>query len=166
MFPPMRRARQALPPEECGDILRRGSCGVLALAGQDDYPYALPISYVWDGGDRLYFHCARTGHKLDAIARNPRASFCVVGQDIVAPLEYTTHYRSVIAFGRMTLVEGAEEARCALEQLGLKYAPMDSAQNRAAYIEQDWDGVQVLSLTIEHLTGKECIELTRQRDQH
>ena len=165
MFRPMRRARQALSPQECQDILRRGTSGVLALAGDDGYPYAVPLSYVYAGG-KLYFHCAKAGHKLDAIARNPRASFCVVGQDIVAPLEYTTHYRSVIAFGRMTLVEDAEEARSALEQLGLKYAPMDSAQNRAAYIEQDWDGVQVLSLTIEHLTGKECIELTRQRDQH
>ena len=165
MFRPMRRARQALSPQECQDILRRGTSGVLALAGDDGYPYAVPLSYVYAGG-KLYFHCAKAGHKLDAIARNPRASFCVVGQDIVAPLEYTTHYRSVIAFGRMTLVEGAEEARCALEQLGLKYAPMDSAQNRAAYIEQDWDGVQVLKLTIEHLTGKECVELTRQRNQH
>ena len=166
MFPPMRRARQALPPEECGDILRRGSCGVLALAGQDDYPYALPISYVWDGGDRLYFHCAKTGHKLDAIARNPRASFCVVGQDIVAPLEYTTHYRSVIAFGVMTAVENPGEMRAALELLGRKYAPLDSPEHLAAYIEKDWAGVRVLALEIRHLTGKECIELTRQRDQH
>ena len=164
MFPSMRRARQALPPEECDEILRRGTSGVLALSGADGYPYALPISYVYDG-TQIYFHCARTGHKLDAIARNPKVSFCVIGQDMVAPLEYTTHYRSVIAFGRMTLVEDTGEKRSALEQLGVKYAPMDSARNRAAYIEKDWDGVQVLKLTIQHLTGKECMALTRQRDQ-
>ncbi len=86
MFREMRRSRQALPQEECTSILDRGTHGVLALAGDDDYPYAVPISYVYADG-KLFFHCAKTGHKLDAIARCAKASFCVVDQDQVAPLE-------------------------------------------------------------------------------
>ena len=89
MFREMRRGRQALPKEMCEAVLSRGSHGVLALAGDEGYPYAVPISYVYEGG-KLYFHCARSGHKLDAIARCPKASFCVVDQDQVVPQEYTT----------------------------------------------------------------------------
>ena len=68
MFREMRRKKQALPPEMSAEILERGTSGVLALSGDDGYPYALPISYVYDGG-HIYFHCAKSGHKLDAIAR-------------------------------------------------------------------------------------------------
>ena len=98
MFRAMHRSRQTMPQEECAAVLERGSHGVLALAGDGDYPYAVPISYVYTNR-KLYFHCAKSGHKLDAIGRCPKASFCVVDQDQVEPLAYTTHYRSVIAFG-------------------------------------------------------------------
>ena len=89
MFREMRRKGQALPAEEITAVLYRGRSGVLALSGDDNYPYALPISYVYDG-NHIYFHCARSGHKLDAIQRNCKASFCVVDQDQIVPEEYTT----------------------------------------------------------------------------
>ena len=98
MFPKMRRSKQALSPEEMESILLGGTSGVLALQGEGGYPYAVPLSYVYTGG-RFYFHCARAGHKIDAVRHSPKASFCVIGQDQVVPEEYTTYYRSVIAFG-------------------------------------------------------------------
>ena len=78
-----------LSQEETERILKEGTSGVLALAGDEGYPYAVPISYVYDG-EKIYFHCAKQGHKLDAIARNPKASFCVVEKDQVVPEAYTT----------------------------------------------------------------------------
>ena len=110
MFRDLRRSRQALSPEECGEILCHGTSGVLALAGDDGYPYAVPLSYVYAGG-KLYFHCAKAGHKLDAIARNPKGSFCIIHQDQVVPETYTTHYRSVIAFGALRVLEDEGEKR-------------------------------------------------------
>ena len=89
MFRKTRRKRQALPPEACRAILEGGTSGVLALAEEGGYPYAVPLSYVYDG-ECLYFHCARAGHKLELIRRDGRASFCVTGQDQVVPAEYTT----------------------------------------------------------------------------
>ena len=100
MFRPMRRGKQLLPPEESIQILEQGTSGVLAVAGDAGYPYAVPLSYVYTDG-KLYFHCAKSGHKLDAIRRNSKTSFCVIGQDAVVPLEYTTYFRSVIAFGQI-----------------------------------------------------------------
>ena len=163
MFREMRRGRQALPREMGEAVLGRGSHGVLALAGDDGYPYAVPISYVYRGG-KLYFHCARSGHKLDAIARCPKASFCVVDQDQVVPLEYTTRYRSVIAFRTIRVLTHDGEKGSAAAALALRYAPEDSAEARRAYIDQYWDGLCMLEMTVEHLTGKESRELTRERE--
>ena len=158
MFREMRRSRQQLSPRACGEILRRGTSGVLALHGDGGYPYAVPISYVWDG-ERIYFHCARAGHKLDAVLRNPKASFCVIDRDQVVPAEYTTFFRSVIAFGTMRVLEDEGEKRAAVEKLALKYAPGDTEENRAEYIRRDWDALCMLELTVEHLTGKQAREL-------
>ena len=103
MFRPIRRAGQALSHEECIAVLKRGTSGILAVAGDGGYPYAVPLSYVYADGC-LYFHCARSGHKLDAIARCPKVSFCVIDQDQVVPEKITTYYRSVIAFGTARVI--------------------------------------------------------------
>lgn len=164
MFREMRRKRQALYKGACDDILYRGTSGVLALAGDDGYPYAVPISYVYDG-EKLYFHSAKAGHKLDAILREPKASFCVIDQDQIVPEEYTTYFRSVIAFGRIHILEDEEEKRAAIEKLALKYAPDDSAENRRRAIDREWEPLCMLEMSIDHLSGKEAIELVRKRQQ-
>ena len=99
----MRRKNQALTQEECIAVLQRGTSGVLAVTGEGDYPYAVPLSYVYSNS-KLYFHCAASGYKLEAIARNPKVSFCVIDQDQVVPEEYTTYFRSVIIFGQARIL--------------------------------------------------------------
>ena len=158
MFREIRRKRQALSAADCQNILRRGSSGVLALLGDGGYPYAVPISYVYDGKN-LYFHCAKSGHKLDAILREPRASFCVVDRDEVVPAEFTTYYRSVIVFGTMRVLERQEEKLAAIEKLAAKYAPNESPAARQSAIQREWAGLCMLELSIQHLTGKEAVEL-------
>ena len=110
MFRPMRRSAQALDGGACVEILERGTSGVLALAGDGGWPYAVPLSYVYSDG-KLYFHCAKSGHKLDAVRECDKASFCVVARDDVVPEEFTTRYVSVIAFGRVREITG--DAECA-----------------------------------------------------
>lgn len=162
MFREMRRGRQALPEEMCEAVLSRGSHGVLALAGDEGYPYAVPISYVYEGG-KLYFHCARSGHKLDAIAHCPKASFCVVDQDQVVPQEYTTYFRSVILFGRARVLEDPAEVRAALEKLARRYWPGDTPEHLAAVAEKELPAVTMVEVAVEHLSGKEAKELVRRR---
>ena len=161
MFPEMRRKKQQLSREETETILRRGSHGVLALLGNEGWPYALPISYVYNEG-KLYFHCAARGHKLEAIAREPRASFCVVDADEVIPELFTTAYRSAIAFGRIRLLEDWGETLRALEALGEKYSP---GLDTGAETEKYRDSVRVLEMSIEELSGKEGLELLRRREE-
>ena len=160
MFRPMRRARQQLPESEAIRILEQGSNGVLAVLGDDGYPYAVPLNYVYADG-RIWVHCARAGHKLDAIRRCDRVSFCVVAEDAVVPERLLTRYRSVVAFGRARVLADAEDIRRAARRLGLKYS------SDAAYIdreiERDWAALACVEIKIEHLTGKEALELTNER---
>ena len=160
MFRPMRRSAQALGVDACREALSRGTSGVLALLGDGGWPYAVPMSYAFDG-EKLYFHCAREGHKLDAIRREARASFCVVDRDEVVPEEYTTYFRSVIAFGRVRILEDEAQMRAAIELLARRYFPQDSAENRHRAIEREWAGLCMLEMDIEHMSGKEAIELAR-----
>ena len=160
MFREMRRKRQALDRARCEEILLRGSCGVLAVAGDDGYPYAVPLSYVYAGG-KLYFHSAKAGHKTDAVRRCPKASFCVVGADRVVPAEYTTYFRSAIAFGTVRILEDDGEKRAAIELLARKYHPDDTAERRAAFIDREWTLLAVWEMTIDHLSGKEARELAK-----
>lgn len=155
MFRKMRRSKQELPADEALRLLEAGSSGVLALLGDGGWPYAVPLSYAYAAG-KLYFHCARAGHKLDAVRSEPRASFCVVAQDLVVPEKYTTHYRSVIAFGRVRILEDGDEKRCGIELLAERFAPDDSAGHRRRVVDSEWDNFCVLEFDIEHITGKEA----------
>ncbi len=163
MFREMRRGKQALHTAACEEVLKRGTAGVLAVAGDDNYPYAVPLSYVYDAGRQaVYFHSALSGHKLEAIRRNSKVSFCVVDKDIVMPKEYTTYFRSVIVFGRIRILDDGEEKYHAIEALALKYAPDDSREGRDGVIG---DGTRfcMLELKIEYMSGKEARELSRHK---
>lgn len=108
MFREMRRKLQLLDEKESIALLERGTAGVLALSGDEGYPYAVPISYVYNDS-KIFFHSAVSGHKIDAIKNSDKASFCVIAQDHIVPKEYTTYYKSVIAFGRLRILEDASE---------------------------------------------------------
>ena len=163
MFKEMRRHKQLLNAEETAAVLNRGTSGVLALSGEDGYPYAVPLSYVFDG-DKLYFHSAKAGHKLEALRRCPKASFCVIDQDQIVPEEYTTYFRSVIAFGTIRELEDDSEKRAAIEKLTRKYTPNDTPEGMDAAIRRDWAPLCMLEMTIDHMTGKEAIELVKAKE--
>lgn len=158
MFREMRRKKQKLSKEECDRILYNGTSGVLALHGDNGYPYAVPVSYVYNG-EKLLFHSAKNGHKIDAILKNAAASFCVIDQDQIVPEEYTTYFRSIIAFGKIRILEDDTEKRSAIEKLAVKYAPDDTAENRDKAIEREWKPLCMMEMEIEHLTGKQAIEM-------
>lgn len=160
MMREMRRFKQALTREQCDEILNRGTSGVLAVAGEGGWPYAVPLSYVWTAG-RLFFHFAPAGHKLDAIRREERVSFCVTGRDQVVPEEYTTYYRSVIVFGRARVVDSPEEKRRAIEALCGKYRP-GFPEAMAAEIDGSWERFLMVELVPERVTGKQARELIGQ----
>ncbi len=158
-FRELRRKNQLLSKQETTDILNRNTSGTLACAGDNDYPYAVPLSYVYSDG-KIYFHCALTGHKLDAIKQNSKVSFCVIDCDNVKPEEYTTYYKSVIVFGKIRIIENPDEKRKALEILAKKYSPNDD-NGILKEIDGSFGRVCMLELEIEHITGKAAKELIK-----
>lgn len=149
----MRRKKQLLSPAEAEEILERGTHGVLALIDGEGEPYALPMSYVYSNG-RLFFHCAKAGHKLEAVRSHGRASFCVVAKDEVWPEELTTRYRSAIAFGSIREMADGAEKLAAIRALTGKYCPNISPAELDAAIERELPALNMLELTIDRLSGK------------
>lgn len=158
-FREMRRKRQQLSDSESIEMLKKATSGTLALLGDGGYPYAVPISYVYEEG-KLYFHSAKEGHKVDAIRDCDKASFCVIDKDDVHPEKYTTFFRSVIAFGKIHIVEDEAEKLRIARLLGNRYNPnQDEALQKE--IEHGFARMLAIRFDIEHMTGKEAIELVK-----
>ena len=157
----MRRFKQQLSAEETEKILRNGKYCVMAISGDNDYPYAVPLNYVCDGTS-VYIHSASQGHKIDSLKRNPKCSLCIVDKDDVMPEEFTSYFRSVIAFGTACFVESTDEKIAALRLLGDKYSPgIDPEEEIARFIKT----VCIIRIDIDSVTGKEAIELKRTRNR-
>jgi nitroimidazol reductase NimA-like FMN-containing flavoprotein (pyridoxamine 5'-phosphate oxidase superfamily) len=150
-YPPMRRKDRAMSEEAAIQILKDGEYGILATCGEDRQPYGVPLSYVYHDG-RIYFHGAKTGHKLQNLSCSPKASFTVVGHTHVLQEAFSTAYRSAIAFGEVSPVEEARQAE-ALMLLAEKYC-YDNLANAESYIQKMLGYVGVYCMEIQHLTGK------------
>ena len=159
MFRNMRRFKQLLPQEMAVEILNRNTSGTLALSGEDGYPYAVPISYVYVD-EKLYFHSAKIGHKIDAIKKHEKVSFCVIDQDKIVPEKYTTYLRSVIAFGKAYLVDDMEEMRRIATALAMKYSA-DFNDGIQKEIDSSIKNMVIIEMRIDHMTAKEAIELVK-----
>lgn len=161
MFREMRRKTQALSRGECLEIFAKNTDGVLSLLGDGGYPYGVPLNHVLLD-EKLYFHCAPEGHKADAVCGYDKASYCVIDAREVDARELSTRYRSVIAFGRVRMVEDAETKRSVLMAIGKRFAPgnMTKAQEE---IQSSIHHTGIIELTIEHLSGKESRALAKER---
>lgn len=156
----MRRFKQQLAFEDAVEILSSCTNGILSLVDTDGVPYGVPISYVYDGNDHIYLHSAISGRKIDCINAEPRCSFCVVAQDDIVPEEFTTYFRSVIVAGKIKVLTDPEEIRTGLIMLSDKYCPgIDPSKEIDKFLKV----VKVLRIDIGSITGKESIELARQR---
>jgi nitroimidazol reductase NimA-like FMN-containing flavoprotein (pyridoxamine 5'-phosphate oxidase superfamily) len=142
-------------------MLHSCTSGVPAVHGDDGYPYAVPLSYACEDG-KLFFHAATAGHKMDAVERGDKASFCVTAADDVVQSRFTTHFRSAIVFGRLRLLTDDGEKRHALLCLAKKYSP-DFMHAADAEIDDQWKRTCAFELAVEHMTGKAAIEIVGER---
>ncbi len=151
----MRRSKQALTETEIAAVMHAGSHGVLACAGDNGHPYAVPLNYVyWNG--KIYFHSAKKGHKLDAILKDPRVSFAVIAEDTILSEAYTSLFRSVIAFGRARIAEGDERLK-GFTALVDKYCADRPAEERVQEVV-NCNAAHIMVIDIEYITGKQARE--------
>jgi len=148
----MRLKNHELPGSEAVSILENNTYGVLALEGDGGYAYAVPVNYAYVG-NKIYFHGAKEGHKIDAMNRNNKVSFCVVEKDTVIPERFDTQYRSAIAFGRIRMLEDDKERYAALEALIRKFSP-DHMERGKESIKKEWGVVASFEIDVEFVTAK------------
>ncbi len=151
MFREMRRQDRKINTKEAQKLLTNAEYGILSTINADDYPYGVPVHFVFKN-EAIYIHCAAEGQKLDNITKNPKVSFCVVGQTEVVPDEFTANYTSVILFGKAELIKGNEK-HDALVLILEKYSP-DYMHKGEELIAKAKDEVAVIKISIEHMSGK------------
>ncbi len=157
MFREMRRFRQQLTAEDCNKVLREEWRGILSVHGEDGYPYGVPMDFLYEEATgKIYFHCAREGHKLDALKADDKVSFCVIDKGCHQEGDWALTFHSVIVFGRIRLLPDDEFATEKLRQLGLKCYPSTEEVDRA--MAGNAHRAQLLELTIDHMTGKRVNE--------
>ncbi|MFI3237065.1 MAG: pyridoxamine 5'-phosphate oxidase family protein [Lachnospiraceae bacterium] len=154
MFRKLRRfQKQILKEEEVLEILETATNGILAVHGDEDYPYAVPLSFAYLDG-KIYFHSTiAQSHKIDSIKRNPRVSFCVVAQDHIVAEEFTTIYKSAIAFGKARVLTDENEIYRGIMAITKKYSG-DYMEKGKEHAEKYAGEFCVVEIEIEHLTGK------------
>jgi nitroimidazol reductase NimA-like FMN-containing flavoprotein (pyridoxamine 5'-phosphate oxidase superfamily) len=153
MFREMMRSKQQLSQEECVTVLKEEPRGVLSVLGDDDYPYGMPINqYYCEEDGRLYFHSGMKGHKIDAMKRHDKASFCVYDSGFRREGEWALNIKSVIVFGRIEIIEDRDKIYEIARKLSYKFTDDE------AYIEREIKhaGPRTLmfALVPEYMTGK------------
>lgn len=147
----MRRKNRQLSNEECIDILTNEPRGVLALLGDYDYPYTVPMSHVFVDG-KIYFHGAQTGHKNDAAKKYEKVSYCVVDKGVKAEDSWWYTFKSVVVFGKIRILTDRDEKIEKLTYLGDKFFP--THEETMDEISRLLDRTEVFEITIDHMTGK------------
>ena len=153
----MRREKQSLSKDKILEVLNRQTSGVLGVNGDDGYPYTVPLSYAYSDG-KLFFHCAKEGHKLDSIQKDERVTFCLIDKDEIIQEKFNTIFRSVIIFGRAKILTTDYERQHALEVILEKYSP-NYVEEGLKYIKNQWSRVCIVEIDIEHMTGKASMEI-------
>ena len=153
MFRKMVRFKQQIPEEECIEILKKEVRGVLSVLGDDDYPYGMPIDHWYCEEDgKIYFHGGKKGHKIDAMKKHDKISFCVYDEGYREEGDWALNIKSVIVFGRVEFVEDYDKAMEVSRQLCYKFTQDNE------YIEHEikysGPGTLVFALVPEHMTGK------------
>ena len=155
MFRNMRRFKQQISDEQCIQILKEQPRGVLSMLGDDDYPYGIPLDHWYCGENgKLYFHCARTGHKLDAVRKHNKVSYCVHDQGFRKEGDWALNINSVVIFGRIRIVDDTEDDLRRRIATGLCRKFTDDEAFLQRELTHALPRAAFLELTPEHMTGK------------
>ncbi|MBQ8597433.1 MAG: pyridoxamine 5'-phosphate oxidase family protein [Lachnospiraceae bacterium] len=157
MFRELMRKNKQLSMEECAEILKNETRGVLSVLGDDEYPYGMPMNHWYNEEDgKIYFHCGKAGHRLDALRKHNKVSFCVYDKGYQNEGEWALHVKSVIVFGRVEIVDDPEKIVDITTKLSYKFTQDDAYIKKE--IEMHGHRTLLLQLTPEHICGKSVTE--------
>lgn len=153
MFRELARKNKQLSMQDCIEVLTNVTRGVLSVLGDDDYPYGMPMNHWYNEEDgKIYFHCGKTGHRLDALKKHDKVSFCVFDQGYRNESEWALNVKSVIVFGRMEVIDDMKKIIDITTKLSHKFTQDEEYIKKE--IELYGKGTLLLQLVPEHICGK------------
>lgn len=157
LFRAIKKKKSIINTDDMDLILKNARRGVIAVNGDNGYPYAIPINYLYDSSaQKIYFHGARTGHKVDSILACDKVCFVVYGNEIIKEEAWAPFMQSVVVFGRCHLLENSSETMMLLKRFAMKYYPNEQLVDDE--IARAGKATQLFEIEIEHLSGKEVQE--------
>jgi hypothetical protein len=157
MFRKMRRIKKEISQEEAKDLLRHNKRAAFSVNGDDGYPYTVPIDFYYDEAEnRIYFHSAKQGHKIDALKENDKVCFTTWDDGYLLEGDWAYHVSSCVVFGRARLIEDAKLTEEKVRALALKYYPTEKEVEEE--IAKDLKATQLIAINIEHISGKRVHE--------
>ena len=157
MFRPIRRTQRAISDEAAKQLLYHEKRGVLAVNGDDGYPYAIPVNYFYDmEHNKIYFHGAKAGHKIDSLKKDDKVCFTVYGNEHFQENDWAPYMQSTVVFGRCHLIDDGAITEARVRELAMKYYP--DKEEMEAEMNRSLKAVQLYEITIEHLSGKQIQE--------
>lgn len=153
MFRELQRKNRRLPSDECAKLLKNEKRGVLSVTGEMQYPYGMPMNHYYNEEDGcIYFHCGRSGHRLDSLRKSDKVSFCVYDSGVRNEGEWALNIKSVIVFGRVEIIDDCGKVAEITKKLCYKFTDDEG------YIENEISkyakATLLLKLTPEHICGK------------
>ncbi|MDO4516710.1 MAG: pyridoxamine 5'-phosphate oxidase family protein [Bacillota bacterium] len=148
----MHKIKRQLPDSEAKALFEKGHHGILAVNGDDGYPYAVPVNYIYLN-EKIYIHSAKVGYKIDAINRDSKVCFSAILSSEILPQEVTAAFESVIATGKITMVEDETERRQVMETFIYRFCE-GAIDTGLAFVDKTLDKTAVLRIDVEQLTGK------------
>lgn len=157
MFREIRRVKNQISVEDAKDLLRKNKRGAFSVIGDEGYPYSVPINFYYDEAEnRIYFHSAMSGHKIDSIKANDKVCFTTWDEGYLVEGDWAYYVSSCVVFGRAKLVEDRQKTEEKVRQFAMKYYP--TAEEVEEEIRQDIRRVQLVEIEIEHISGKKIHE--------
>ena len=157
MFREIKKKKNEISMDEAKALLSSARRGVLSVNGDEGYPYGVPVNYLYDQEEgKIYFHGSASGHKADAIAKDNRVCFTVIGEEQIKDETWAPYLKSVVAFGRCRILEDREEIISRLRKFASKYYP--NREMVEDEIVMSGDAVSIFEITIEHISGKQVQE--------
>lgn len=157
MFRKVRKKANEISASLAKDLIKKSRRGILAVNGDNGYPYAIPINYLYsEENQKIFFHGSKVGHKVDAIKESDKVCFTVYGNEQIKEETWAPYMQSALVFGRCKLIEDEDRAMIVLKDFAMKYYPseimVEEEMKKAA------KATQMFEITIEHISGKEVQE--------
>ena len=151
MYKKMRRAEKQLSQEEAIKIINDTDFGILSLSSGNK-PYGVPVNTVLHD-NKIYFHCATEGLKIDIINANPYGHFVFVSKCKILEEKATTSYKSTTVHGRLRIVDDPTERNLAFNLLISRYMGSYTKEGKEMVKKHDRSTL-IIAMDIKEITAK------------